>query len=166
MDNRWSTLIRVRDLRARIALNEVSQRRQAQTSAQAALELARHRQTQCEERAAQMSALLAAQLHDGASLSAVQAQELLSYATAARLQAQEAATPIRRAQLQFERARVAADEAGAQYRREAVRREATQLQWKNAALSGMRLQAERDDQSTAEERAGAALAAAATDGGR
>ena len=165
MDNRLSTLNRVRALRARIALNEVSQRRQAETQAQAALENARHRQAQYEERAEQMSALLAAQSLDGACLTAAQAQDLLSYATAARLKAQEAATPIRRAQLQFERARVAADEARSQYRRAATRLEVTQLQWKDTVRSTLRLQAERDDQSRAEERA-SATQAAVLDGGR
>jgi hypothetical protein len=165
MDNRLSTLNRVRALRARIALNEVSQRRQAEAQSQAALEYARHRQAQYEERADQMSALLAAQSLDGACLSAAQAQDLLCYATAARLQAQEAATPIRRAQLQLERARVAADEARSRYRRAATRLEVTQLQWKDSVRSALRLQAERDDQSGAEERASAAQAAA-LDGGR
>jgi len=164
MDNRLHILNRVCCLRARIALNEVSQRRQVQAQAQATLEHARARQTQYEKRADQMSALLAAQSLDGTCLSAAQAQELLNYATAARLKAQEAATPIRRAQLQLERARVAADEAGAKYRREATRLEATQLQCKDSARLALRVQAEREDQARAEERA-SAQAAAVLDGG-
>jgi hypothetical protein len=158
MDDRWHTFNRVRALRARIALNELSQRRRAQANALAALENACHRRAQYEARVDQMGAMLAAQSLDGGCLSAAQAQELLNYAAAARLKAQEAATPIRRAQLQFERARVAADDASSQYRREAARLEATQLHLKDSARSALRLQAERDDQSRAEERASAKAA--------
>jgi len=159
MDDRWLVLTRVRDLRARLALNEVSGRRQTQARAQSSLEEASRRRAQYDELAAQASALLAARSDQGgADFTAAQAQELLSYAAGARLKAQEAQAPIRRARLQCERAQIAADEAAANYRRETGRQEAVYSQWRASLRTAQYLRLEREDQTRAEEQAGSSVA--------
>ena len=155
MDDRWRTLIRVRDLRARLALNEVSQQRRAQARAQATLDEARRRQAHYEEQANQASALLMAQSHGGgATFSAAQAQELQSYAVGARLKVQEAAAPIHRAQVQCQRAQEAADEARAKYLHEAGRKEVAHSQWRTRLQAAQRRLLECEDEALAEARVG------------
>jgi hypothetical protein len=160
VDDQWRILTRVRDLRARLALNEVSQRRQAEARAQAGLDQALRRQAQYEQLAVQVSVSLAAALRerDGAVFSAEQAQQLLSYATGARLRAREAATPVRRAKMQCERAQAAGDEARARYWREAQRRDAVYSKWWEQMTKQQRLRLEREDEARAEERVGANVA--------
>lgn len=160
MDDRWRILTRVRDLRTRLALNEVTQRRQVEARAQAGLDQALHRQAQYEQLAVQISESLAARLRagDGAVVSAEQAQQLLGYATGARLKAREAATPVRRAKMQRDRARAVADEARASYRREAQRRDAVNSRWQEAVKLQQRVQLVREDEVRAEERVGANIA--------
>lgn len=153
MDDRWRILIRVRDLRARLALNEVAQQRRAQARAQATLDEVRRRQAGYEAQAREASAALAAPGHDGsdATFSAAQAQVLLSYATLARLKAQEAAAPIRRAQVQCQRAQEAADEARTRYRHETDRHAALYSQWRTRSQVARRRQLEREDEVLADE---------------
>jgi hypothetical protein len=156
----WRILTRVRDLRARLALNEVTQRRQVQARAQAGLDQALRRQAQYEQLAVQVSVSLAARLRegDGAVFSAEQAQQMLSYATGARVKARDAATPVRRAKMQCERAQAAADEARASYWREAQRRDAVYSRWQEEVKLQQRLRLEREDELHAEERVGANIA--------
>jgi hypothetical protein len=163
MDDRWQKLIRVRDLRTRVALSEVTGRRLIQARARTTLEHARNVQAQYEQEAADTSALLTSRSIEGGEISAAHAQELLRYATGLRLKANEATAPIRRAQLQYDRARVAADEASEGYRREAGRRETIYSQWRVAERADRRLKEEREDQSGAEDRAGVAACRIARD---
>lgn len=160
MDDRWRTLTRVRDLRTRLALNEVSQRLQVEARAQAGLDQALRRQAQYEQLAVKISESLVARLQgdDGTVFSAEQAQQLLGYATGARLKAREAATPVRRAKMQRDRAHAVADEARASYRREAQRRDAVNSKWREAVKMQQRLQLVREDEVCAEERVGANIA--------
>ena len=160
MDDRWRIMTRVRDVRARIALNEVAQRRQEEARAQAGLDQALRRQEQYEQLAVQITESLAARLRedDGVVFSAEQAQQLLGYSTGARLKAREAATPVRRAKLQRDRARAVADEARESYRREAQRRDAVYSKWQAAAKVDDRVRLVREDEVIAEERVGAGIA--------
>ena len=160
MDDQWRILTRVRDMRARLALNEVSQRRRVEARAQAGLDQALRRQAQYEQLAVQVSVSLATRLREGngAVFSAEQAQQLLSYATGARLKAREAATPVRRAKMQHDRAQAAADEARASYWREAQRRDAVFSKWQEEVKIQRRLQLEREDSVRAEERVSANIA--------
>jgi hypothetical protein len=160
VDDQWRILTRVRDLRARLALNEVSQRRQVEARAQAGLDQALSRQAQYEQLAVQVSESIAARLRegDGVVFSAEQAQQLLGYATGVRLKAREAATPVRRAKMQRDRAQAAADEARASYWREAQRRDTVYSKWREAAKIQQRLRLVREDEVRAEERVGANIA--------
>jgi hypothetical protein len=160
MDERWRVLTRVRDLRARMALDEAMRERRAQLRAQATLERARARQTQLEEQARQASCLLAERsgTPGEAVYGAGQAQELLDFIAVARVKAQEAAVPVRRANLQLTRAQEAVAEARAKYRREAGRSEAVQSQWQQKLRAARRLQLEREDAACLEERTGSHIA--------
>jgi hypothetical protein len=160
MDERWRILKRVRDLRARLALNEVSQRRQTLARVQSMLEEARLCLSRLEQQATQASTVLAAYTCDGESamFNAAEANALLSYVTSVRLKVQEAATPVRRAQLQCDRAQAAAEEAAAKYRQEAARNETVQSQWQSKLKAFQRLEFDREDEARAEERAGARIA--------
>jgi hypothetical protein len=160
MNDRWHTLLRVRDLRAQLAHSELSQRRHIETQAWLDLEHARRQHAQLEERALKMSALLAARALDNGTFNAAEAQELLRYATGNRLKAQQAATPVRRAQLQFDRAREATEAAGARFRQEARRRAAVESRREAAARSDLRRRTEVDEELRAEERASAERASA------
>ncbi len=160
MDDRWRILTRVRDLRARLALNEVTHRRQVEARAQAGLDQALRRQAQYEQLAVQITESLAARLHqsDGPLFSSEEAQQLLGYAAGARLKAREAATPVRRAKIQRDRARAIADEAREDYRREAKRRDAVYSRWQEVVKIQQRLRHSREDEVCAEERVGAHIA--------
>jgi hypothetical protein len=160
VDDQWRILTRVRDLRARLALNEVSQRRQVEARAQAGLDQALSRQAQYEQLAVQVSESIAARLRegDGVVFSAEQAQQLLGYATGVRLKAREAATPVRRAKMQRDRAQAAADEARESYWREAQRRDTVYSKWREAVKIQQRLRLVREDEVRAEERVGAKIA--------
>ena len=160
MDERWRILTRVRDLRTRLAMNEVVRERRAQARAQAALEEARTRKTQLEEQATWAIGLLADRscVPGEAVYGATQAQQLLDFAAGARLKAQVAAAPVRRAQLQCARAEEAVAEASAKYRREAGRKEAVESQWQEKLRVARSLQVEREDAARAEERAGSHIA--------
>jgi hypothetical protein len=160
VDDPWRILTRVRDMRARLALNEVAQRRQAEARAQAGLDQALRIQAQYEEQAVQVSASLVSALREGdaAVFSAEQAQQLLSYVSGARLKAREAATPVRRAKMQCERTKAAADEAREDYWREARRQDTVNSKWREAVRIQQRLRFEREDEAHAEERVGAYIA--------
>jgi hypothetical protein len=160
MDERWRILTRVRDLRTRLAMNEMVRERRAQARAQAALEQARTRKTQLEEQASWASGLLADRscVPGEDVYDATQAQQLLDFVASARLKAQAAAAPIRRAQLQSARAEEAVAEASAKYRREAGRKEAVESQWQENLRVARRLQVEREDATRAEERVGSHIA--------
>jgi hypothetical protein len=160
MDERWRILTRVRDLRARMALDEAMRERRAQRRAQATLEQARARQTQLEEQARQASGLLAQRwgTPGEAVYEAGQAQEMLGFIAVARVKAQEATVPVRRANLQVTRAQEAVAEASAKYRREAGRRDAVQSQWQQELRAARRLQLEREDAARLDERSGSHIA--------
>lgn len=160
MDERWRTLIRVRDLRAQRALNEVMRERRAQARAQAALAQARIQQTQLEEQGARALGLLADRscATGEAVYEAVQARALLDFAVAARLKAQQAAVAVRRAKLLCEHTQERVDEANAAYRREAGRQEAIHSQWQAQIRVARRRQDEREDADRAEERSSSHIA--------
>jgi hypothetical protein len=153
MDECWRVLARIRDLRARLAQQEVLRQRQIQARARAVLQEAQHSQERYEQQSSQARALLAARVDPGSdtTVSAAEAQQLLSHVLGTRLRAQEAKTPIRRAELQCQRAREAVDEAGAQHRREVERREAVQSQWRSRVKVARRRAIEREDQTVSDE---------------
>jgi hypothetical protein len=160
MDERWRILIRIRDLRARAAMNEVIRERRGQARAQAALEQARTRQAQLEQQATSAIGLLVERscTPGEAVYEAMQAQQLLDFAAGARAKAQAAATPVRRAQLQCARAQEGVAEASAKYWRAAERKDAVQSRWQEELRVARRLQVEREDAARAEERAGSHIA--------
>ena len=160
MNEIWRILSRVRDVRTRLALNEVRRERQVQARARAQLEQARSRKAQLEEQAARASRLVAAIVEEAGTpvFNAAQAQQILDYVAGARLQARQATAPIRRAQLQCDRAQEAVNEANAKYRREASGKETVNSEWQKALQAAERLRFEREDTNCAEDRAGIATA--------
>lgn len=156
MDDKWRILTRVREVRTRLALNELMRERRTQARAQANLEQARQRKALLEQQALQASRLVAAVAEEmgEAHFDASQAQEILDYVAGARLQARQAIAPIRRAQLQCDRARKSVDEASARYRRESGRKETVNSHWQKMLRAARRLRLEREDTSGAEDRAG------------
>jgi hypothetical protein len=155
MDDHWRTLTRVRDLRAKLAFNEASQKLQIQSRALSAVEQSRRRQAQFSEQAAQAH-ILSSSLYaeDGSDLTftAAQAQDYLSCAHAARLKAQEAAIATLRAQLVYQRARDAAAEVREKYRRALARRETVASHHRRSSRIALRRQVEQEDETLAEER--------------
>jgi hypothetical protein len=160
VDDPWQILTRVRAMRARLALNEVSLRRQAEARARAGLDQALRIQAQYEEQAVQVSASLVSGLRedDETVFSVERAQQLLSYVAGARLKALEAATPVRRAKIQCERTKAAAEEARASYWREAKRHDTAYSKWREDMKIQQRLRLEREDETRAGERVGADIA--------
>jgi hypothetical protein len=157
MDERWRTLLRVRELRVRLALNEFSYLRQAQSLAYAGLEEARHRRAQLEVQAAQVSAASMDQQGKD-TFGAAQAQAMLDFAVGTRLRAQAAAAPVRRAQLKYDRAQEATQEARTQYRHQAERRYVVEERWKKQLRAEHIALLEREDAARAEEREGGHIA--------
>jgi len=162
MDERWRILTRIREVRARLALNEVTNQRRSQARAQANLEQARKVKAQLEEQAergVRLLAFRAQQARPGEeTFDAAQAQGILNFVAASRLQAQQAAAPVRRAQMQCDRAQAAVEEASSKYRQEAVRQEAVDSRWQTMVRTARRLQLEREDETCIEERNGALIA--------
>lgn len=160
MDDKWRILTRVRDVRARLALNEVMRERKTQARAQANLEQARRHKALLEEQARQASRLVAAVADEmgESAFRASQAQEILDFVAGARLQARQATVPIRRAQLQCDRAQEAVDKASASYRHEARRKETVNSHWQKMLRAARRLRLEREDASGADDRAGFSIA--------
>lgn len=154
MDERWRILTRIREVRAQLALNEVTNQRRSQARAQANLEQARKAKAQLEEQAARGVRRLTGE----ETFDAAQAQGILNFIAASRLQAQQAAAPVRRAQMQCDRAQVAVDEARSKYRQEASRREAVDSRWQTMVRAARRLRLEREDETCIEERNGALIA--------
>jgi|HubBroStandDraft_4_1064222.scaffolds.fasta_scaffold105317_2 hypothetical protein len=157
MDSRWRILVRVRELRARVASNEASQRRRASARAELALDQATRLQARYEAQAAHASALasIAEPGRTGEEqLNAWQAQQMLSYAAGARLKAQQSAAPVRRAQLVCERAIAAAEEAGLAARRANTRRETILSTLRARQRTAKRRQLEREQEALMEERIG------------
>jgi hypothetical protein len=154
MDERWRTLLRVRDIRTRLALNEVSRQRRAHDRAQNALEQARCQRNEFEGLAFRASDLLTAPSTSSqqvGSFQAADAQVLLDFAASARSKAREATALMRRAQLQSDRALQAVNAALAVYRREAGRKQAVESHWQ-AELRAARLrQLDREDTLSTEE---------------
>lgn len=161
MDKRWHVLTRVREVRTRQALNEVTRERRTQARAQANLEQARNVKAGFEQQAAQGMELLAAQSQPAAGEStfdAAQAQAILNFVKASWLRARQAEAPIRRAQIQCDRAQTAVDEASAKYRQEASREEAVESRWETIQRTAHRLRLEREDVEVAEDVSGVAVA--------
>lgn len=151
-DERWQMLTRIRELRTRLALNEVMRARRAQERARAALDQARSRQTQLEEQAER-----ACSPQEGL-YEARRAQELLGFAAALRSKAREAAVPVRRAQLQCTRAQESVCEASARYWREAGRKDVIRSEWQHRLRAARRQQLEREEAARLEERTGIHIA--------
>ena len=162
MDKRWHVLTRVREVRTRQALNEVTRERRTQARAQANLEQARNVKAGFEQQAAQGMELLAAQSQPAAvgesTLDAAQAQAILNFVKASWLRARQAEAPIRRAQIQCDRAPTAGDEASSKYRQAASREEAVESRWETMQRTARRLQLEREDVEVAEDVSGVAVA--------
>ena len=158
MDKRWHILTRVREVRTRQALNEVTRERRTQARAQANLEQARNIKLGYEQQAAQGMQLLGAQAQSGEStFDAAQAQAILNFVAASRLRARQAEAPIRRAQIQCDRAQTAVDEASSKYRQEASREEAVESRWETIQRTARRARLEREDVDVAEDVSGAAV---------
>lgn len=162
MDERWRILTRIRAVRARLALNEVTRERRVRARAQANLEQARDVKARYEEQAAQGVQLLASQSQQAqagqGTFDAAQAQDILNFVTASRLRAQQAAVPVRRAQIQCDRAQTAVDAASSKYRQEAARKEAVDSRWQTLVRTARRQRLEREDASCAEDLSGASVA--------
>jgi hypothetical protein len=160
VDDRWSILARVRDVRARAALNKLMQERQARARAQAKLQQVMERRMQLEKQAKEASLLVAAAtLEAGAEeLTAAQIQAILDFADGARVQARQMTIPIQRAQLQYDRTREAVDRASMKYRQEAARKETVHSHWDKMLQASRRLRLERADTNVSEERAGFSVA--------
>jgi len=146
MDSRWRILVRVRELRARVASNEASQRRRASARAELALDQA--------TRASALASIAEPGRTGEEQLNAWQAQQMLSYAAGARLKAQQSAAPVRRAQLVCERAIAAAEEAGLAARRANTRRETILSTLRARQRTAKRRQLEREQEALMEERIG------------
>jgi hypothetical protein len=160
MDERWGRVVKVREVRTRLALNELEQERQVQARAQAALEAARSLRADWlaqAARAAELAAPGSLECPQG-FFGAAQAQEWLNFAAASRLKAKEAGVRIRRAQLQCERAQEGVAEAVEKYRREAGRRQALETRWQDALRGVRALRLEREEANSADERVGNAVA--------
>ena len=168
MDERWRILTRIREMRARVALNEVVRERRTQARAQANLEQARRIKAQLEEQAAQGVRLLASRAQEAqasdATFDAAQAQDILNYVAGSRLRAREATAPIRRAQIQCDRAQTAVNAASAKYRQEAGRKEAVDSRWQTMVRTAQRRRLEREDVDCVENRTGASIARRVRDG--
>jgi hypothetical protein len=160
VDEHWQMLTRIREVRTRLALNEVMRARHAQGRAQAVLDQASSRQTQFKEQAERLVGRLAerALTPDEAVYEARQAQELLGFAAALRSRAQEAAVLVRRAQLQCARVQEAVTEANAKYRRQAGRQDVVQSQWQERLRAARRQQLGREEAARIEERTGIRMA--------
>lgn len=160
MDERWHTVTRVRDVRTRLALNELSQRRQTLLRLQTTLEQARSQQLQLERQVAAASDLFAAATQNGntGSFGAAHAHDLLSYIVSLRHKAADANTPVRRAQLQCDRAQEAVDESVDKYRQEVSRTDAVNTRSQAMLAASRRANLEREDEARADERAGSAIA--------
>jgi hypothetical protein len=154
MDERWHTLARVRDLRARLASNEAARRDQIQARAQAALEQALRLRAHYEVLAEQAGAAASLYATDSGEVcfSAAEAQVLLNYAAGVRLKAQDAKGPVRRAQLVYQHTQAAAEEARENSRRAANRREAVVSRWQEHLRAGSRRDRERRDEMLVEDR--------------
>jgi hypothetical protein len=148
VDDKWRILTRVRDIRARVAQNEVMRERKSQARAQAALEQARQRKALLEEQAVEASRQVAAVAGEGgeSTFDAVRAQEILDFVAGARLQAHQANTPIRRAQLLCDRAQETVDRVSANYRREVGRKETVDSHWQEILRTARRRHLEREDE--------------------
>jgi len=152
-------LTRVRDLRARLALNEVRRggkwRRARQGGSRAGIAVA----TQYEQLAGASSESLAARLRegDGAVFSAEQASNcrLCHRRTSEGARGGDA---VRRAKMQRDRAQAAADEARASYWREAQRRDTVYSKWQEEVKIHRALAARARDEARAGERVGANIA--------
>jgi hypothetical protein len=157
--DKWRILTRVRDIRVRAALNDVTQERRAQARAAEALEQARQHKAQLEDTVLRARRLLTPQSdEDGQPVfNAVQAQDILGFMAGTRVRAVEAGTAIRRAQLQCARAQESVDQASARYRREASRKEAVASHWQKLSRAARRVSLDREDASAAEDRAGIAI---------
>ena len=162
MDDKWRILTRVRDVRARLALNELMQERKLRARAQATLQQVLDRKAQLEHQSEQASRVAAAVVSE-TGFNAAQVQDILDYAAGARVQARQTTIPMRRAQLQCDRAQEAVDKAGANYRQEAARQETVNSHWQKLVRASQRLRMERDDANVVEERAGFAVARARRD---
>ena len=160
MDDRWPTLVRVRDVHTRVALNKLRQERQAQARAQANLQQVLELKSQLETQALEASLLVAAAAsEDGATVfTAAQIQGTLDFAAGARAQARQMTVPIQRAQLQFDRTSQAVDRASVKYRQEAARKETVESLWRKMLQSSKRQRLEREDANVTEERAGFSVA--------
>jgi hypothetical protein len=155
MTDHWQILTRVRDLRAKLAFNEASQKLQIQSRALAAFEQSRRRQAQFSEQAARAH-ILSSSLYEkdegDLTFTAGQAQDYLSCALGARLKAQEAAIATLRAQLVYQRARDAAADVREKYRRALARRETVASHHRRSSRIALRRQVEQEDETLAEER--------------
>jgi hypothetical protein len=159
VDEKWRVLTRVRDVRARLALDELARQRGLRARAQATLDQARQRKALLEAEAAQASRMVSGAAGESgqATFEAARAQEILSFAAGALAQARLETAPIRRAQLQCDRTQEAVDQAGAKARREAQRREAVNSHWQKLSRAARRARLEHEDENGAEDHVGFSL---------
>lgn len=152
MANDLREVLRIRELRARLAQSTALRTRQALTRAEA-LVVEAHRRKESHEQLAQHAAAMAsvAVLDSGTGVLAGEAHRLLEFAAGSRFKAREHIAVIRRAELVRERAQEEADESSNEYRRLAMRREAVSLQSQRRQRAALARQREREEEAHSEE---------------
>jgi hypothetical protein len=160
VDDRWRVLTRVRDVRARLALDEVVRQRKLRARAQATLDQARQRKELLEAQAAQASRMVAGVAGEGgnSTFDAARIQMLLDFAAGTLAQARQETAPIRRAQWQCDRTQEAVDQASAKSRHEAQRRETVNSHWQKLSRAARRSRLEREDENCADDHVGFSIA--------
>lgn len=152
-------VLRVRELRARLAQHEALRTRQALARAEGMV-VEVHRRKEAHEQLAEQAAAMASGTVDdsGARVLAGEAHRLLEFAMGARFKAREGVALIRRAELVRERAQEEAEVSGDEYRRLALRRETVSLQSRHRQRAMFVRQREREEETRSEEHATHAVA--------
>jgi len=147
-------VVKVRELRAKLAREESRRRQQVLSGSEHAVAIARERKRSFEQRATQAStSYLQEQNGSSTQFSAAEAQRLTDFSTAALLQAREQVAHIRRAELLRERARESAQEALQDYHRQKARRDSAADQAEKVERATHLRNLERQDASVCEVRA-------------
>ncbi|MGH8239424.1 MAG: hypothetical protein ACREXP_20740 [Steroidobacteraceae bacterium] len=150
-------LVRVRELRERLAQNEASRLLEETAKAQAAVADARNHQELYIRQAAHAS-MLASGAAGQSEFSAADAHWLLDSAAGARVKAREAVALIRRAELVRQRAQEASDAASREYRRLALRHETVARRSQQVRREQLRRKLDREEETLIEEQATTAAA--------
>jgi hypothetical protein len=163
--DRLQYMIRVREVRARLASRDALRRRQSEACAEDALEEVRRRRSEYEEQAVRTFTSRSGEPAAGgeSAFRAEEAHRLLSYVAGARLQLLRQVASVRRAELARDRARSTADAARAELRRALFRQQSLASQSERRQQAFQLREREREDESLLEEQVHIRLA---TDPGR